>query len=143
MIVLDTNVVSAITSRLPPQNVLQWLNGIPPDTIALTSVNVFELRFGIELLKDAVARERLSLRLNWFFERFIGDRILPFNAASAERAAVLAGWLQRVGRPVGREDTLIAGICLAHGATLATRNVRHFADAGVALVDPWGAATDT
>ena len=34
---------------------------------------------------------------------------------------------------------MIAGIALAQRATLATRNVRHFADLSVPVVDPWSA----
>jgi predicted nucleic acid-binding protein len=32
---------------------------------------------------------------------------------------------------------MIAGIVPARRATLATRNVTHFDDAGIDLVDPW------
>jgi predicted nucleic acid-binding protein len=32
---------------------------------------------------------------------------------------------------------MIAGIALATGASLATRNTRHFADLAIELIDPW------
>jgi predicted nucleic acid-binding protein len=32
---------------------------------------------------------------------------------------------------------MIAGIARAHGATLATRNVRDFEGCGIRLIDPW------
>ena len=41
------------------------------------------------------------------------------------------------GNPVDMRDTLIAGIALARRATLATRNVRHFDDLSVPVVNPW------
>ncbi|HEY3241992.1 MAG TPA: hypothetical protein VGM03_01455 [Phycisphaerae bacterium] len=34
-------------------------------------------------------------------------------------------------------DTRIAGIALARNATLATRNVRHFRDLKIPVIDPW------
>jgi predicted nucleic acid-binding protein len=34
-------------------------------------------------------------------------------------------------------DTFIAGIALSRKASLATRNVRHFQGAGIALANPW------
>jgi predicted nucleic acid-binding protein len=37
-------------------------------------------------------------------------------------------------------DAQIAGIIAARRATLATRNIRHFADAGITTLDPWHAA---
>jgi len=49
---------------------------------------------------------------------------------------------QRRGRSVDLRDTQIAGIVRARKATLATRNIRDFADAGISLVDPWTAAPD-
>jgi len=36
---------------------------------------------------------------------------------------------------------MIAGIALARRAAIATRNVRHFADLGVSVIDPWSAAS--
>ena len=32
---------------------------------------------------------------------------------------------------------MIAGIALATGAELATRNIRHFEDLSITLIDPW------
>jgi toxin FitB len=46
---------------------------------------------------------------------------------------------QRSGRTVELRDTMIAGIALAQRATLATRNVRHFDDLRVPVVNPWDA----
>jgi predicted nucleic acid-binding protein len=39
-------------------------------------------------------------------------------------------------------DTLIASIALAHGARLATRNVRHFSDTTISLINPFPPAPD-
>jgi predicted nucleic acid-binding protein len=34
---------------------------------------------------------------------------------------------------------MITAIALLRGANLATRNVKDFADCGIALINPWGA----
>ena len=47
---------------------------------------------------------------------------------------------QKSGRSVDMRDTQIAGIALARRATLATRNVRHFADLKISIIDPWALA---
>jgi len=44
---------------------------------------------------------------------------------------------QRKGQSVELRDTMIAGIVVARHATLATRNVVHFEDLSVPLVNPW------
>ncbi|PYR76692.1 MAG: VapC toxin family PIN domain ribonuclease, partial [Acidobacteria bacterium] len=66
-------------------------------------------------------------------------RVLDFDVAAANAAALLAAERQRAGRGVDMRDTQIAGIALARRATLATRNVRHFADLKIPVVDPWTA----
>lgn len=69
-------------------------------------------------------------------EKF-GTRIAPFDTAAAEQAARLMAIRQRAGRPGELRDTMIAGVVLANHATLATRNMRHFADLSVLVVNPW------
>jgi predicted nucleic acid-binding protein len=49
----------------------------------------------------------------------------------------LAAVRKTLGRPIDMRDTFIAGIALAHGATLATRNTRHFEDLPSLVVNPW------
>jgi predicted nucleic acid-binding protein len=72
-------------------------------------------------------------------EEKLEGRILPFDEVAAEEAAILSAARQRSGRSVELRDTMIAGIALAQRATLATRNVRHFDDLTVPVVDPWHA----
>lgn len=66
-------------------------------------------------------------------------RILPFEQTAAYSAASIAARRRRDGRPIEIRDAQIAGIAAARRATLATRNTRHFADLGIALIDPWAA----
>ena len=54
-------------------------------------------------------------------------------------AAGLAARRQKSGRPVDMRDTQIAGIALARHATLATRNVEHFEDLKIPVVNSWQA----
>lgn len=47
MVVLDTNVLSALM-RDPPDNVVvHWLDGQTPECVWTTSITVFEVRFGL------------------------------------------------------------------------------------------------
>jgi predicted nucleic acid-binding protein len=66
--------------------------------------------------------------------------VLNFDSAAATEAASLAAQRQKAGQPVDMRDTQIAGIALARRATLATRNLRHFRDLKVPVVDPWEAS---
>jgi len=67
----------------------------------------------------------------------IGGRVAPFDTTAAEHSAELMASRHKKGRPVELRDTMIAGIALACHATLATRNVSHFEDLSVPVVNPW------
>ena len=64
-------------------------------------------------------------------------RVVPFDAPAAEQAADLMAFRHKKGRPGDLRDTMIAGIVVAHNASLATRNTAHFGDIAVRLIDPW------
>ena len=64
-------------------------------------------------------------------------RILSFDAVAATEAACLAESRQRSGITVDIQDTQIAGIALAHRASIATRNRRHFDGLSAVVVNPW------
>jgi predicted nucleic acid-binding protein len=68
-----------------------------------------------------------------------GRGLIANKCAAATEAASLAAARQKNGRPVDLRDTQIAGIALARRATFATRNVRHFRDLKILIVDPWAA----
>ena len=68
------------------------------------------------------------------------NRVVPFETSAAAEAAYIAAERKARGRPVDMRDTFIAGIVVARRATLATRNLRHFDDLPVNLVNPWAGA---
>ncbi|MCT1776009.1 PIN domain-containing protein [Brachybacterium sp. p3-SID957] len=65
--------------------------------------------------------------------------MLAFDADAAERYTEVLASREAAGAPVSTADAQIAAICLALGATCATRNVKDFQHTGVELVDPWNA----
>jgi hypothetical protein len=62
------------------------------------------------------------------------------SVAAADAAAGVVARRQRAGKAVEIRDAQIAGIALARRASVATRNISHFRDLGVRLVDPWSPA---
>lgn len=136
MIILDTNVLSAVMRIRPEPPVVKWLNGQPSDSIWITSITVYEVRFGIELLPSGKKRMSLLESFQTFLEE-IDRRIAAFDAAAGEQAANLMARRQKAGRVIDLRDTMIASIAVARRATLATRNVAHFSDAGISVVNPW------
>ncbi len=139
MIILDTNVLSALMRTAPDPPVVTWLDRQPAESVWITSITVFEARLGLAVLPLGRRRRALETAFARLIEDDLENRVLDFDVPAATSAALLAAERQRAGRPVDMRDTQIAGIALARHATLATRNVRHFADLKVPVVDPWTA----
>jgi len=137
MIVLDTNVLSALMHQVPEAPVVAWLDRQPAESVWITSITLFEARLGLALLPKGRRQQTLEAAFARLLEEDLENRVLDFDSTAATEAASLAGARQKAGRPVDMRDTQIAGIALARRATLATRNVRHFQDLNVPVVDPW------
>jgi predicted nucleic acid-binding protein len=139
MIILDTNVLSALMRTSADAAVVAWLDRQPSDSIWLTSITVFEARFGLAMLPKGRRRTALERAFARVLAEDLANRILDVDAEAAGAAADLAAARRRAGRVVELRDTLIAGIALARRATVATRNVRHFDGLDVPVVNPWAA----
>lgn len=137
MIILDTNVLSALMQQQPDPQVVAWLDDQPAESIWLSSITVFEARYGLALLPAGRRKDLLEQRFEELVQDDLQNRVLLFDINAAAHAAQLAADRKTRGRPVDMRDTFIAGIALARSATLATRNVRHFDDLSVPVVNPW------
>ncbi len=136
MIVLDTNVLSALMRQTPDTKVIAWLDKQSRTSIWTTSITVLEIRFGLQIMATGLRRSRLLGAFAALLDK-MGHRIAPFDDEAAAQAADLMAARQRKGRPVELRDTMIAGIVSARHATLATRNLVHFEDLSVPVVNPW------
>ncbi len=139
MIILDTNVLSALMRQVPELSVVQWLDDQQADSVWITSVTLFEARFGLAVLPKGRRRQALEAAFARLLSEDLEDRVLAFDSDAAAEAALLAAERQKAGRTVDFRDTQIAGIALSRRATLATRNTRHFRDLRIPVVDPWQA----
>ena len=139
MIILDTDVLSEAMRDAPDPRFTAWFNGVPRLLVWTTAISLLEIRFGIERLP--IGRRRTAL-VSAFESTVMDDlesRIIAFDADAATKTATLMAERQRSGRPGDLRDSMIAGIAIAHRATLATCNTRHFTDLPVPVVDPWTA----
>jgi toxin FitB len=137
MIVLDTDVLSAVFRQNPEQVVRAWLDGQPCSSVWTTSVTIFEVRFGLALMPASRRRNQLQAAFEASVRDDLDGRILSFDESAAEETAILMADRRRAGRSGGLRDTMIAGIAISRRATLATRNTRHFADLSIPIIDPW------
>ena len=138
MIILDTNVLSALMRSEPDVAVVNWLDQQVADSIWITSITLFEARFGLALLPEGAPRQQLSARFDELLASDLEGRVLLFDQAAARQAAELAARRKLSGRTIDMRDTFIAGIALARKARIATRNTRHFDDLLDTVINPWG-----
>ena len=139
MVILDTNVVSELMDADPNATVINWLDRQSWSSLWTTSVTVMEVRYGLAIMPAGRRRSEREAAFARLIEENFERRVHFFDYAAAEEAASLMGARHRTGRPGELRDTMIAGIAQAQHATLATRNVRHFDDLNVPVVDPWSA----
>jgi tRNA(fMet)-specific endonuclease VapC len=67
-----------------------------------------------------------SSRIQAFRIAVASEQVILFDQAAADLAGQIAGDLDRVGRPIGRCDPMIAAIALTHSLELATGNTSHY-----------------
>jgi predicted nucleic acid-binding protein len=131
---LDTNVPSETLRPMPDPRVTAWVEA-QSDIQFVSVVSIGELRRGATLLVQGSA---CSLQLEHYIEIEIpvlfGKRVLPITQGIAERWGVLDARRQAA---VGIADGMIAATAIEHDLTLATRNVKDFADLGVTVFNPW------
>jgi len=137
VIVIDTNVLSALMREIPEPPVVEWLDRQAAESIWITSITLFEARLGLALLPKGKRRQALESAFNRLLIEDLEGRVLDFDQPAAETAAQLAAGRQRAGQTIDMRDTQIAGIVIARRAELATRNVRHFSDLNVDVINPW------
>lgn len=137
MILLDTNVVSAFMQHEVDPVVVAWLDSQPAESIWTTSITLFEVRMGLELLATGRRRRALEDAFAKMIEEDFEERVIPFDAAAAHAAGRIAAERRRSGRSVEIRDVQIAGIALARKAAIATRNVRHFKGLHLRVINPW------
>lgn len=139
MIVLDTNVLSEPLKIGPDEHVLAWLGSLD-EVAGVTSVSVGELLTGVRALPTGRRRKGLLEAIESTLRSFAGA-VLAYDEPAARHYARLQERRRAAGRPLAIEDGMIAAICTARGATLATRNTTDFAGLDLDLIDPWSTSS--
>ncbi len=126
---LDTN--TCIYALKQQGGVIDRLGEHSPDDLAVSIVTVAELWFGARKSKRPESNRR---RIDAFLKPL---EVLPFDHAAAGVYAELRLALERMGRPIGERDLLIASIALARGLTVVTHNVSEFGRVPGLKVEDW------
>jgi predicted nucleic acid-binding protein len=133
---LDTNVISEWVRPRPDPRVVAWLAGLDEDRAFLSVVTLGELRQGVERLASGRRRARLDAWLRDELTARFEDRVLPIDAAVADKWGTILASRDRAGRPIAAVDGFLAATASIHGLTLVTRNAADFAGS-VDVFNPW------
>jgi len=129
-ILLDTNMCIYIMNRRPVHLVERFQQYKPGD-IAVTSITVAELQFGV-FKSSQIERNRNALL------RFLAPlEILPFTSEAAEHYGRIKARLRLIGSMIGELDCLIAAQAMALKLPLVTNNTSEFERVANLTLENW------
>jgi predicted nucleic acid-binding protein len=135
MFILDTNVISEARKGNCHPGVAAWIAAQATEDLYISSITVLEIQRGISQAERQDDAPQAAV-----FTRWLDEFVLPTFAArilSVDHVvARMAGRLIWAGANDFR-DPIIAATGLVYGATVVTRNSKHFQASGVLLINPW------
>ena len=126
---LDTNIVSELVRR-PAGDVAQRAGTLEPGSMAISIIVASELRYGAERLGSVRLARQLDAVLSVI-------ETLPLPEPADRHYGLIRSALERIGRPIGHNDLLIAAHARALGATLVTKNVGEFSRVPDLTIEDW------
>lgn len=127
-------VLSELRKAKPSRKVVQWIKAQKAESMFISVVSIGEIERGIERSRkaDAAFAAELAQWLETLLSLY-ADRVLQVSANAARLWGRLSAKLGHEGA-----DLLIAATALSHGATVVTRNIKHFVPTGVRVFNPFG-----
>lgn len=129
---LDTCVVSDFIKGHP--NVVAKFSRVSRDRIALSSITVMEVTFGLEA--HPPVKTRIGESMNAFIRQV---HVEPFSQACGQTAGSIRAELKRNGTPMGPFDLLVAATAVEMAYVLVTSNESEFARIPGLRLENWRA----
>jgi len=126
---LDTNICILVLKTYPAE-LRERFNELA-EQLAISSITLAELHHGVE---RSSRREANRAALAQFTARL---EVLPFAGKAAAQYGRLRVELERMGRPGGLHDMLIAAHARSEGLTVVTSDTRGFAHVPGLAVEAW------
>jgi tRNA(fMet)-specific endonuclease VapC len=127
---LDTN-ICVLLIRQRSQQVLQRLTQHPITDIAVSTLTIAELQYGVH--KSAQPQQNQQA-LDYFL---LPLTLLPFDEAAASVYGTIRVYLESQGTPIGAIDTLLASQAVSSSLTFVTNNVREFSRVPNLVIEDW------
>lgn len=134
---LDTNCISELVRVKPEPSVMMWVEATDEALLHLSVLTLGEIRQGLAGLPHGRRRTHLETWLEVELRARFAGRILPIDAAVADRWGLLAASAKGEGKTLSIIDGLLAATALHHNLAVVTRNVSDFASTQVQVLNPW------
>jgi len=127
--ILDTNVISERTKKVPDAAVASFFRSVTVENTRMSTIVLAEIAQGVE--------NNPTPGLKAFLADVLAMPLAPFDEAEAlEWGRITSAALKR-GASITVRDSLIAATASLRGWTVATRNAADFASLGVNVFNPW------
>jgi len=136
---LDTNCISELVRPKPDRRVEAWMDAADETMLYLSVLTMGEIRKGAAGLAYGKRRTHLETWLKVELQTRFSGRILPIDAAIADRWGLLAADAKRKGKPLSIIDGLLAATALHHNLTVVSRNADDFKNTPAQVLNPWEA----
>jgi len=133
-LLLDTCILAELRHPQGSDIIKSTISQYDDNALFLSVLTVGEIAKGINLLPES--RKKLELT-NWFtsLEQQFDDRILPIDRDTAVMWGELTARAQNEGITIPACDGLIAATALRYGLHVVTKNLKHFQDTGVLILE--------
>ena len=134
---LDINVISELRRPRPKMRVVAFVAAQPLDQLFVSTVTFAEIRYGIEMVDDAIRRAELNDWLTDKVRPMFEQRVLGVSEDVMFRWRLLVEEGRKAGVTFSQPDLIIAATALHHGLTVVTRDAADYSRARVPVLNPW------
>lgn len=127
---LDTNICIYLIKH-QPREVKEKFQGIALGEIAVSTVTVAEMMYGVE---KSQYKDKNNAALLAFLAPL---EIVDFDFAAAQQYGAVRAYLEKFGKPIGAYDLMIAAHALSLGLVLVTNNEQEFQQVSDLMVENW------
>ena len=127
---LDTNICIYIINKRPV-SVIQRLSNYEIDDIAISSITVSELEYGINKSKNP-DNSRIAL-----IEFLLPFKLIDYDFKAAKEYGIIRSDLERAGQPIGAMDYLLAAQAISLDLILVSNNLKEFSKVKKLRMENW------
>jgi tRNA(fMet)-specific endonuclease VapC len=127
---LDTNICIYLIKQ-QPREVIDKFKGIALSDIAISTVTVAEMMYGVG---KSQYKEKNKAALQAFLAPL---EMVDFDFTAAQQYGVVRAYLEKIGKPIGAYDLMIAAHALSLGLVLVTNNEQEFLRIPDLIVENW------